>query len=314
MNTKNKILSLLEQYRGQSIYGSKIAEMLGISRNAVWKAIKELEKDGYKITAGTNKGYCLECDNDIISAAGISPYLVEKSVTDRIFVHESLESTNTTAKELAIAGAEHGTVVIAESQSGGKGRYGRSFLCPAGHGIYMSIILRPHDFGGNSVMITSYAAVAVCEAVEKLTGKNPRIKWVNDVFIGDKKICGILTEAVTDFESGGVQWVVVGIGINFLHSDALPEVAGALFDKSPPITRNRLSAEVIDRILVFDGTCNISEYRERLMWVGEKVTATGHGQVTVIDVDDEARLLVQKEDSSEIITLSSGEISIRNAV
>jgi BirA family biotin operon repressor/biotin-[acetyl-CoA-carboxylase] ligase len=238
---------------------------------------------------------------------GIEQFLTNAKAS--VKVYDSLESTNTTAKELAISGAAHGTVVVAESQTDGKGRYGRGFESPKGSGIYMSIVLRPQDFGGKPVLVTSYAAVTVCEAIESLTDKSPTIKWVNDVFIDGKKICGILTEAVSDFESGGVQWVVVGIGINFTANENLPEVAGAVFEDSPCITRNRLIAEVVNRMLSFNGTCDISEYRKRLMWVGERVTATGHGEVVIVGVDDEARLIVRKDDLQEV-ALCSGEVSV----
>jgi len=334
MSTKEYILSLLETNRGQSISGAHIAEQLGISRNAVWKAIKELEKDGYRIDAITNKGYCLCKDNDIISAQGIYPFLSQRSrekVTDKIHIHASLESTNKTAKEMAIAGAEHGTIIIADYQTAGKGRYGRTFHSPPGCGIYMSLILHPAQLCLNTpTLATHFAAVSVCEAIEAISDKQPKIKWVNDIFLEGRKICGILTEAVTDFESGVMQWIVIGIGINFSTSAAsFPEdvrhIAGAVFDNDhPPTIRNHLIAEVINRILLTKSQYEdeqtkdkeqeiLDSYRERLMVLGKNVLVSGAGEpyeATAIDIDNAGHLIVKK-DNGEHLSLSTGEISIK---
>jgi len=156
-----------------------------------------------------------------------------------------------------------------------------------------------------------------------MTDAMPQIKWVNDIFIDGKKVCGILTEAVTDFESGCIQWIVVGIGINFTTSDTeFPEeirhIAGSIFlDKRPNITRNTLAAGIINRILNlendYDSELTLSKYKNRLMMLGKKVTVTGLKEVfeaIVIDIDDEARLIVRK-DNGEITSLFTGEVSIK---
>jgi BirA family biotin operon repressor/biotin-[acetyl-CoA-carboxylase] ligase len=319
VNTKKNVLALLEGSRGQAVSGERIAERLNLSRNAVWKAVKELEKDGYKITAVTNKGYCLSDDNDILSAEGISVYLPGK--TGNITVYPTLESTNKTAKELAVAGGPHGTVIIADSQTDGKGRYGRGFHSPPGCGIYMSIILRPSPRLENPTLVTAYTAVSVCEAIEALAGKLPGIKWVNDIFLKGKKICGISTEAVTDFESGCMQWIVVGIGINFTQpADGFPEglrdIAGAVFsDGKPPVSRNRLAADIINRMSGFNGDCDggtvFAEYRKRLITPGRRITVSGTGtpfEADALDIDDAGRLIVKKDDG-ETLTLLAGEVS-----
>jgi BirA family biotin operon repressor/biotin-[acetyl-CoA-carboxylase] ligase len=315
MTTKNNVLQLLESKRGQSISGSVIAEQLNVSRNAVWKAVRELEKDGYEIEAVTNKGYCLGEDNDILSVAGILPFLSQKEIADKITVYDWLESTNITAKEAAVCAAEHGTVIIADHQTGGKGRYGRVFVSPPSSGLYMSIVLRPeclpHKGRGSQdtgSLLTVRAAVAVCEAVQAVCGKSPQIKWINDIFLDGKKICGILTEAVTDLESGGIQWAVVGIGVNFTACDSLPDIAGAVFEGKPTVTRNQLAAEIINRMLKSDDI-HISQYRERLMWLGERIIVNGSYEATAIDIDVAGRLIIRK-DSGELIPLSCGEVSI----
>ena len=324
MSTKNRILELLEQHRGESISGEHLAGILGLSRNTVWKAVKELQKDGYNIVAVTNKGYCLSEENDIISIPGIKPFLSEKSqpFADKIQIYKSLESTNKTAKEMAVTGAEHGTVIISYCQTMGRGRYSRNFFSPYG-GLYMSIILRPEVLRfEHQTSVTAFAAVSVCEAIESISQKAPKIKWVNDIFIDEKKVCGILTEAVTDFESGGLEWVVLGIGINVYtrtedFPDELQSLATSIYpDAKTPCVRNKLSAEIINRILGFDTYPSEAEifekYKKRLMMLGKEVTVIQNKteyRATAIDVDFVGRLIVKNE-NGEIITLSSGEIRI----
>ena len=325
MSTKNRILELLEQQRGESISGEHLAGVLGISRNAVWKAIKELQKDGYHIVAVTNKGYCLSDENDIVSIPGIKPFLSERSqpYANKIQIYKSLESTNKTAKEMAIAGAEHGTVILSDCQTMGRGRYSRNFFSPAGGGLYMSIILRPEVLHfENPTSVTAFAAVSVCEAIESISKKAPKIKWVNDIFIDGKKVCGILTEAVTDFESGGLDWVVLGIGINvYIRTEDFPgdlqSLATSIYpDEKMPGVRNKLSAKIINRILGFEAPPSEAEifekYKKRLMVLGKKITVIQNQveyKATAIDVDSVGHLIVKNE-NGERITISSGEIRI----
>ena len=324
MSTKNRILELLEQQRGESISGEHLAGLLSISRNAVWKAVKELQKDGYNIVAVTNKGYCLSDENDIVSIPGIKPFLSPQSqlYANKIHIYKSLESTNKTAKEMAVAGAEHGTVIISDCQTMGRGRYSRNFFSPSG-GLYISIVLRPEVLHfENPTAVTAFAAVSVCEAIESISQKAPQIKWVNDVFIDGKKVCGILTEAVTDFESGGLEWVVLGIGINvYIRTEDFPDdlqhSATSIYpDENMPGVRNKLSAEIINRILGFE-TLPIEKeifekYKKRLMVLGKEITVIQNQmeyKATAIDVDSAGHLIVKNE-NGEIITVSSGEIRI----
>ncbi|MCL1880684.1 MAG: biotin--[acetyl-CoA-carboxylase] ligase [Oscillospiraceae bacterium] len=340
-STKSKTLAFLENNRGQYISGTNIAKELGVSRTAVWKAVKYLQKDGYTIEAVTQKGYCLiECpENDVISLHGIQQFLLEHKNKCQVYYFPQLKSTNDTAKEMALAGNEHGTVVIADILTDGKGRRGRRFFTQAGCGVYLSIILRPDvdEWNRLSTMLTCYAALAVCRALEKVLSddyfedKQAKIKWVNDVFLVSddrrRKICGILTEAVTDFETGGVQWAVVGIGVNFLEPDGgfpeeIAEIAGALFSGGmiPTITRNQLAAEIINEMLGFSVVLETSEepplkeYKARLMMLGERVTVINANETqyeaTALDIDESGGLVIRK-DCGEVITLSVGEISVR---
>lgn len=324
MSTKKYVLELLESKRGENISGEYIAGQLNVTRNAVWKAVKELEKDGYRIKAVTNKGYCLSDDNDILSVQGMLPFLANKKISGKINIHASLESTNKTAKELAISEAEHGTIIIADCQTAGKGRHSRNFFSPSGHGIYMSFILRltQRHLIAVPTLVTSYAAVAVCEAIETTTEKKPQIKWINDIFLSEKKISGILTEAITDYESGTIQWIVLGIGINFTTpATGFPEnikhIAGSVFsEEKPTITRNQLAAEIANRILNIENNCDsntmLAEYKKRLMILGKRVIVTGLHEpfeAMAVDIDEIGRLIVKK-DNGDVISLFSGEISI----
>jgi len=330
---------------------------------------------------------CLHKDENTLSVQGIISHL-SQDIHKNVIVYDSLESTNITAKKLAKSGAEHGTVIIADHQSTGKGRHGRSFYSPSGCGLYMSFILHPDRFHFNTpTLITAYAAVAVCEAIESVTDKAPKIKWVNDIFLGDKKICGILTESVIDpgssagsvtgsstggaigssagsatesntvnairssagsaigsntgdnsgrntggsisssFAKTNTSWIL-GTGINFYtppngFPEDLQHTAGSLFDRTYPvglntITRNQLAAYVIDRIL-FTGSNRtdieiISEYKRRMFLLGKAISVSGVEEAfdaTAVDIDDFGRLIV-RDNSGKLISLSAGDVSIKN--
>ncbi len=237
-----------------------MATSLGISRNAIWKAINELRKAGYEIDAVSNKGYRLAEGNDILSPSGIYSYLNDRVTsiykdTDLIHILDSTTSTNRIAKELAIVDPVYGTLVVANEQTNGRGRSDHNFYSPKG-GLYMSVIMTPsHLPSTDSDEITTFIGNSVCEAIAAITPVKPRLKPINDLFIDSKKICGILTEAGTEFETGRLQWIVVGIGINFSSDisefpDDIKEKATSIFpDGNPTITRNQLVAEILNRIL-----------------------------------------------------------------
>ena len=254
--------------------------------------------------------------SDALTLQGILTFLPGGVSTDKIFLYPVLESTNLTAKEMAAAGAAHGTVVIAEHQTAGRGRHGRSFHSPAAHGIYMSIILATAQVGlSTHTLVTAFAGLAVCEAIEKVCAKSPQIKWVNDIFLCGKKICGILTESAAES-------VVVGIGINFSTPKTgfpgeLSQTAGAIFSGgSPSVSRNRLTGEVVGRILTprpYSEATLLEEYKRRLFMLGKSILVTGAGQpyeATALDIDSTGRLVVRKT-TSEVVALSTGEVSIR---
>lgn len=323
MTVKEYVLNQLEENRGHPLSGEAVARALSVSRAAVWKAVHALKAEGYHIEAVTNQGYTLCADNDLLSAQGIQPFLNTSTGAREIRVYPCVPSTNQEAKRMALDGAAQGSAVLAEEQSAGRGRMGRSFYSPRGSGLYISVILRPRTDASNAVLVTTAAAVAVCRAIETTAGKQPVIKWVNDLYLNEKKICGILTEAVTNFETGVIESVVVGIGINFKgRPEQLPkelrQSAGFLFaEESPAAARNRLAAAIINQLCALCDTLEarafLTEYRSRSMIIGERIRflrSNRWSEATAVDIDENGGLIIEKADGMRE-TLSSGEVSIR---
>lgn len=322
MSVKNNILHILESNKGKTVSGQELADMLEVSRTAVWKAINSLKVEGYSIESTPNKGYSLAESSDVLSAEGIRLYLNEEFKSIPITVHKTIGSTNTEAKILAVQNAQHGTTIISEEQTKGRGRFGRDFFSPSDSGIYMSIILKPELNIENSVLITSAAAVVVCNAIEKFTSVSPKIKWVNDIFIDNKKICGILTEAVTNFESGMLDCVVVGIGINVKTKNEdfpmeLQNKAGSIFIDDDSFIRNQLTAEIINNVLKISKKLENKDfmpaYKQRSMILRENILYKKNNnwhEGYASDIDDYGGLIVFTADGQKI-TLNSGEVSIK---
>lgn len=321
MSVKNKVLHILEQYKGSSISGQELAEKLGVSRTSIWKAIKNLKEEGYLINGVSNKGYSLSLSSDVLSSEGIRPFLKDEYKDILITVYKTIKSTNTEAKMVSMNNSNHGAVILSEEQTQGRGRMGRTFYSPSESGIYMSIILKPNLNIADSVLITTAAAVAVCLAIDKFTIHEPKIKWVNDIYINDKKVCGILTEAVTDIENGTISNVIVGIGLNVkteLFPTELKEIAGSIFTSTENnCIRNQLSAEIINNILTIcenlEDRTFLEIYKEKSMIIGEKIKYLKNNQWFegyAQDIDEFGGLVVFHDDGHKEI-LHSGEISVR---
>ena len=236
-----------------------------------------------------------------------------------IHVFQSTDSTSTLAKALGLDGAGHGTVLLAEEQTGGRGRHGRSFYSPPGSGLYMSILLRP-DCGADMQLLTVAAAVAACRAIESSAGVTPEIKWVNDLYLSGKKICGILAEAVFSPDTGKMALAVLGIGINCSTESFPAELGGKAGSLGKPgLSRNALAAEITKNLLdgsLPTGQALIDEYRRRSLMLGKQVEYTLNGReysAVVLDISRGGGLVVRTSDG-DIQTLSSGEVSVRGAV
>jgi BirA family biotin operon repressor/biotin-[acetyl-CoA-carboxylase] ligase len=322
MELKHQVLKILEENRGITVNGAKLAGELFVTRSSIWKAMKALQKDGYRIEAVTNKGYCLLSHNDIVSKESITPFLKGEATNFILDVRQVVTSTNTIAKELAAQGAKEGTVIIAREQTEGRGRMGRSFYSPNSSGIYFTIILRPKLELEDSLLITTATAVAVALAIETVAKEKAVIKWVNDIFVAGKKVCGILTEASLNFENGRLEYAVVGIGINIETTDFpvdIQQIAGSLFSQKPgdaPVT-SKLVAEVLNNLSACMNSLTdkryLEEYRKRSFLIGMDILVLKGKETTpakAIDIDEKARLVVEYEDGTRE-ALISGEVSVR---
>ena len=321
--TKSVNERLLPLLNGEDyISGEKAAEILGVSRSAVWKAVESLRQDGYGIEAVTNRGYRLKPDSDVLTSGEIEKNLVGLRGKLNIEVKNTVTSTNAVLKEFAAKGAREGTVLAASEQTAGRGRFARSFFSPSDSGVYMSILLRPSLSCEKAVHITTAAAVAVAEAAEELTGRKTGIKWVNDVLIENRKISGILTEAAINIESGTLDYAILGIGLNaYVPDGGFPDeisgIAGAIFDERKSGQRARLAARVLEKFFGFYESIGspdcLEAYRKRCVVPGRKITviaADGSKPATAVGIDDNYRLHVIYPDQSQEF-LSSGEISIK---
>ena len=323
MTTKEKLLELFESNKGSYFSGEEIAGKLNVSRAAVWKAVKALRSEGYEIDAVTNKGYCLSEKTDILSSQGIRKYLNPEAESLDITVLSTIDSTNAMVREKANFGLAEGYTVISNEQTAGRGRYGRNFFSPNGTGLYMSLLLRPrNDASSQAVRITTMAAVAMCEAIEEVSDEKAQIKWVNDIYIRGKKVCGILTEASFGMESGMLEYAVLGVGLNVYEPlegfpKELEQKAGAVFESTQDDVKNRIAAAFLNRFMEYyraqDQSPYIEKYRSRSLAIGKEVLvifANRERKAFVYGVDDDCHLLVRYEDG-ETESLAYGEISIR---
>lgn len=323
MTTKEKLLALLEENRGKFFSGEEIARTLQVSRAAVWKAVTALREDGYAIDAATNRGYCLSPDSDILSAQGIRKFLSPECRALDVTVLPAVSSTNALVRERANQGADEGCVIAAQEQTAGRGRYGRTFFSPAGTGVYLSLLLRPAAYSPRqATCLTAAAAAAMCQAIETVTGQTPGIKWVNDIFLHGKKVCGILSEAAVGVETGALDYMVLGAGVNIYppgegFPEALRPIAGAILESCRPEAKNRLAAEFLSRFWAFythpEDKAYLEYYRARSLAIGREITVLQAGQSVgayAYGIDDDCRLQVRLE-NGETDALSYGEISIR---
>lgn len=320
MAVKDRALELLGT--GKTVSGAEMARELGVSRNAVWKVMNQLRQGGYEIEAVTNRGYRLISAPDLLCEAEIRRFLRTKELGREMEIHDRLDSTNNRAKALAAAGARHGTTVIADSQSGGRGRLGRSFFSPEHSGVYMTCILRPDCAPEKAAMLTSLAAVATARAIERVADADVKIKWVNDLYIGDKKICGILSEAGLGMEAGRLEYAVVGIGVNVNRTDFPPElkeIATSIGNEAGEAPdRNRLIAEILNELEALLGELEsgafLEESRRRSNVIGRRVTVIEGGKTypaKAVDIDGQGRLVIETAEGRAC--LNYGEVSLKMA-
>lgn len=356
MSTKDSVLTSLNSLKnGEFISGEDLAQFCSVSRTAIWKAIRSLEEDGYKIEAVTNRGYRMLSAPDKLSSNQIQNYLSENNVKGvKAYTFDEIDSTNSEGKRRSVeVGAfrdadgnltekgknAHLSLFASDCQTGGKGRLGRTFVSPKGIGVYFSLLYSPRGGVKNPALYTAAAAVSVTRAVSKLYDEEAQIKWVNDVFLAGKKICGILVEGIANFETGNIGAAIVGIGINIQKNQELTgeitKIIGSLEEAKSlkgeefvSCGKNVLIAEVVKNLVEFyeafenDDAAKIEEmideYRKRSLLIGKTVMVnpvpgTNFKSYTakVKEISPQIKLVVETE-AGDVRELSSGEVSLHS--
>ena len=338
MTVKDSVLEALQNNKDSYLSGEELSGQLGVSRAAVCKAVKVLRGEGYEIDAVTNRGYMMPSDNTAISEAAVRSALPANLRSMDLFVCDVLDSTNLEARRLMLGegAGSSGTstsvrtpaVVICRQQTAGRGRLGRSFFSPRDDGLYLSVVIRPDFDISRSSLVTVAAAAATSEAIDEICGCKSQIKWVNDIYLEGKKVCGILTEATTDFETGQIDSLIIGIGINTSERSFPPElkdIAGSVSkDGLSGHEKALLAAAVIEKVVRYtkDLSGFMDSYRSRSLILGKKITVytgtyrkdptleLGGRLAFAVEIDDGGGLVVEYEDGTRE-TLRSGEVSVR---
>ena len=344
MTTKQKVFELLSKNTGSYVSGERLAQECGVSRAAIWKAVRAIREEGFVVEGTNNNGYtlCADSDADVLSQA-VLEYELAQAFPDFSHSHietfETIDSTNTYAKKLAAQDSVkyHQAIIAAETQTAGRGRIGRTFESPAGTGVYLSLIITPKGGITQPALITASAAVAVCRAIKILYDVQPAIKWINDIYVQNdgalKKAVGILTEGITNFETGLIESAVIGIGVNIkpsadIKKSPVKDIAGFVtraprIDDAPENTsspsRARLIAQIageVFKILDEPLATIICEYKSLMFMLGQ--TLVVHPLIgddltsytaKAIDIDENAGLVVELPDGTKK-TLSSGEVTM----
>jgi BirA family biotin operon repressor/biotin-[acetyl-CoA-carboxylase] ligase len=313
---KEKILDYLSK-ESDYLSGDQISKNLGISRQGLWKHIQELKDSGYEIEAVPHLGYRLQSCPDKLFPWEVWRNLHTKFMGKKIEYFDYLSSTMNLAMQLGMQGAAHGTLVLAESQTKGRGRLGREWFSPKHKGIYLSLILRPAISPVASPILTLLSAVSICEAVKKVCALDAQIKWPNDVLIHNKKLAGILTEMNAEVDK--VNFVVIGIGLN-VNNDKKSLIAQATSLKEQldqQVSRIALLQELLSRIeenyFLLEKKGNkaiIDKWRNFTLTLGKRVKVycqDKHLEGMAQDIDVDGSLLIRK-DSGVIAKVTSGDV------
>ena len=320
---REQIVSLLAGEEGH-LSGEEMSRTLGVTRAAVWKEIEALRREGWPIESSTRKGYQLSGPPPELSAAYINARLPKDSLfAGKVRVESVVDSTNTRLKAQA-ASLPDGAVLIAQEQTGGRGTHGRSFQSPRGDGLYLSALLRPRGLLSELFTLTGWVAVCARNGVEKACGAPVEIKWLNDLYLNGRKLCGILTELAFLGESAEPDYVVVGMGINMnqtaetFRAQGLEGVAASLAGEGFPVERNHLAACLLraldEMVRDFPGkrADYLERYRARCLTVGRRVsfeTESGVLTGTAAGIDDRFGLQVAGDDGRDY-TVSSGTVKM----
>lgn len=319
---KEKILAELYHKKDQYISGEELSDKYQVSRTAIWKHINSLKKEGYVIETAHKKGYRLVISSDKLIPQALESNLNTEKIGKKIIYFDTIDSTNTYSKGIA-RDVSHGTVIISEEQSKGRGRLGRDWSSPKGEGIWMSIILKPDIPPAEGMKMTQVAAAAVCKAIRNYTKLDALIKWPNDIILHGKKVCGILTEMAGELNK--IEYLIIGIGINANvkeFPEALQDRATSLaIEKGMEINRQALIIEVLqtfeelyqDYIKQGNLQRTLTIVRNYSALLGKEIIVIKGSQklkANVCGINDEGLLEVVYEDGKKELLLS-GEVSIR---
>lgn len=318
---KSEILRMLRETEGY-VSGQELCNKFGVSRTAVWKTINQLKEAGYEIEAAQNKGYHLVSVPDVMDTVELESIRATDWAGCEIYYFDSVDSTNTKAKELAEEGHPAGTLVVADQQVAGKGRRGRVWESPHGTGIFLTLLLKPDINPNNASMLTLVSAMATAGAIRRVTGENAQIKWPNDIVIDGKKICGILTEMSAQFDY--INYIVTGIGFN-VHNESFPEeiskTAGSLY---LACGKRFHRADLIEAFLeefekyyaIYLETQDMeglyTEYNQMLVNMGRQVKVLDPKdpfEGKAMGITKKGELIVDTWESRKLV--SSGEVSVR---
>jgi BirA family biotin operon repressor/biotin-[acetyl-CoA-carboxylase] ligase len=318
---KDDILRLLRTSRSGFVSGMELATAMGVSRTAVWKHVKTLEKEGYGIEAVPSKGYRLLSAPDLIVPGEVMRELRTKTIGRAIAHRIETGSTNSLAMELAQQGAADGTAVVAETQTGGKGRRGRSWVSPRGN-LYLSVVLRPAVPVYKAPLITLMGAVAVASAIRKHLGVPAAIKWPNDILITGKKVSGLLTEMSA--EPDRIRHIVLGVGVNVnmdlrtlppdirSRSTTLAAAAGRSIDRTGFLKALLAELDHWYRCFLKKETDVLVAWQELNETIGKRVAVSGAGEMLegqAAGVDAEGRLILQLDDGT-VRQVAAGDVTI----
>ena len=321
--TKDKVLAILARSKDH-VSGEEISNIIGLSRAAVNAAVKALRSDGYEIDSATNKGYKLKGGPDRLSTGAVGAYL-EPDRMDRVLVLDQTDSTNKVLREMAFDGAPGGQVVIANEQTMGRGRMGRSFFSPSGKGIYFSYLLRPDVAPQDAVTLTAWTGVAMVRAIERVAGFSPGIKWVNDLVSNGRKLCGILTEMSIESETGRINSIIIGIGINVNNDasdfpDEIKDIATSIkLETGSSVSRAELVASMVEEMDKLASEWPeasdkyLDLYRSYNITCGRDVDVISGGTIRpakALSINDDFSLKVKFPDGT-VSDLSSGEVSLK---
>lgn len=323
---QDEILSLLRSEATAYRSGEEMSRQLGVSRAAVWKAVEALRRAGYEIVSAPNRGYRLAAAPDDLRSRELSAALSGHTVGREVVCLDTVDSTNSEIKRRAACGAAEGLAVLANGQSGGRGRRGNAFQSLEGKGLYCSVLLRPRTPLDTLSQLTAWTAVAVCRAIETCCGLSCGIKWTNDIILNGKKLCGILTELEFEAESAAAVAVVVGVGINVGQTEAdfgpvLSSIATSLIQAlGYPVRRAELAVHLLtaldDLYTAFpQGKADyLAEYRRRCVTTGHEVALVRPDGTRIPAfaqrVDDDFSLVCRMPDG-HTETVTAGEVSVR---